>query len=272
MFNEYKAAYKECADLADDWNRLSYNELCNKYNECKESNDPIADSYFSALMYKTWDKVEMVYRTRKFDFLTCYDIVVDTWLYVANSRIWKNKESELYNNPDAARIAFCTVLRSKERTMSEKINGICNKANVDAVSIDERVKLYDDFILSADAIVSDRYDFLCFENLVKMFFDKKNYFAAILIDLIAAQGHGFDHKPYSKHATGYNRRELIEQMRRTDDQYCRYFASQYKVDYKEVLDCRKFIFNCTQDRLARNTDNTLSMLGKKYFHKEDWWD
>lgn len=265
MFNEYKQIYKECADLAPGWSKLSLTELCDKYIEYKDINKWLADSYFSALVYKAWDRMEMLYHTTRFCFLNCYNIVIDSLLKIIESHIWTNKDSKLYNDPDAARIALNVVIKTKKMQAYDFEKSSIRKANIEACSLDELIEEADDTINDGSVVTAmetvEEYDY---NRIVKDFFSKKNYFAAILIDLLM-QGYGFENKPTSKYATGYNKRELKSAMLHLDDCYCRYFASRYNVDYIEVKDCLKYIFNCTSNRIDRNILFTLRMLREKYF-------
>lgn len=273
MFNEYKQVYKECADLAPGWEKLSFTELCDKYIEYKGVNKWLAESYFSALVYTCWTKMEMLYRTSGFNFPNCYSIVIDTLLYITDNHVWNDESNDLYKNSEGARIAFNTVLRSFENREKTRMNTLhLEMANTKAMSLDEMV----DMSLEKDGrgsnILSDSHlienfnhsDEFVYGWIVKEFFTKKDYFSAVLVDMLT-QGYGFENKPTSKHATGYNKRELITAIYRLDEQYCEYFSKRYKVDYVEILDGVKFIISHTHFKMEENIKRTFKILRQKYF-------
>ena len=273
MFNEYKQIYKECADLAPGWNKMSFTELCDKYAEYKDINKWLAESYFSALVYTCWDKMNMLYYVTHFNFPNCYNIVIDTLLYITDKRVWTDEASKLYKKSEAAWIAFNKVLRTLENRKIDAKNSPFEKANTVACSLDEIIESSlssdsskDAVILSDKSLISNFKftDDSVYNWLVKDLINKSDYFSAILVDMIS-QGYGFENKPTSKYATGYNKRELITAIYRLDNQYCEYFSKRYKVDYVEVLDNIKFILNYTHFKMDQNISKTFKLLRQKYF-------
>lgn len=268
MFNEYKQAFKDCADTIPNWENLTLTEICKKYREYKELNKWLAESYFSALVYKTWCKVEMLYRTTRFSFLSCYDIVIDAWMSIVNYSFWVDKDHPLFNDEEAAEKAFSTRIRTLKIMKYKEENMLCRYANIEAISLDQYLIDNKNEEMNRDdasLICIDNYNNeYVYDDLVKEFFKKKNYLAAIVIDMLS-QGYGFENPPSYKHAKGYNKKELIYAIYKLDKQYCEYFSKRYGVDFIEVLDCLKYLFNCTNDKMDRNIKYTLRMLGRKQF-------
>ena len=95
MLSEYRKNYEQFASQLHDWKKLSKSELCFKYLEYKEDNNPLYEVYLAAVIAKFLKKAEVDYYNQTYKIISeeqYYDIIIESI-----TRMWKNVKSENRN-------------------------------------------------------------------------------------------------------------------------------------------------------------------------------
>ena len=99
MLSEYKQLYEQKANQLGKWRNLSKSDLCYLYLQCKDKDK--SEMYLAAIVYKVLNRAITYYSKQYFKLLSeedCYDVIIQSILYVLDKKVWENPSSSLYGS------------------------------------------------------------------------------------------------------------------------------------------------------------------------------
>ena len=238
MLDEYKEAFRQCADLIDGWKDLSKNELCIKYVE-SEGNKDLQDSYFSAIMYRYWNLIA------KYHYMSsnvaspedCYEWLEDSVYCCLTSKSWEKKDSSIYKDPNGPDKVINRCMKCARLTYYQFINRKKRKDNFGLLSLDELAELFGTTVsepASKENLEGD-IEKWAIEDYIRYLFLKKDYFAAVILDAIQTQ-EVFDVKISKElgNQVVFSLRKLTRFMSTIEDSYVHQFADKYNFTYEDA--------------------------------------
>ena len=183
MRTDIKEMFASKADEISGWRNIDRNELCRLYVE--HEHEKIAEAYLAAIIYKYWSRVDKLYRktSSSCNWEDCYDLLVNSILYVLKKRQWLNPKSSLYQDINAPDRAINTNLRCLRVNHIVSTNRDKKKTNINTVSIERLYEENKDYILP---IYKDNYEeTTSLYEIVKDCVKKHNLLKGIIIDVLA---------------------------------------------------------------------------------------
>lgn len=255
LLSEYKKLYETNASNIDNWKKISMNDLCNNYIIEKENNSKKANDYLSAIICRCWSLMNKVYYKQQCYGVTefdCYDNMIDSILYVLNSKIWLNPNSKLYKDPNGPYKALSITLKSRRGNIQYLNNMDKRKINTISVSLDALEEN------SSDSYYIPYYDSTnCSEQNIIEFISKifynKQYLKAIILDAIMYYDICDDNKEFSE-------KKLRHFIYMIDNTYELTFANFYQLSLKEVKLAVQSIKNLSTLSLKKNIVSIMQQL------------
>lgn len=231
---------------------------CNDVVELYLSSSTIYDKniYISFLILKAWNLLQKIYYTNNSINLTCeecYDIFIQTLNYVISKHVWDNVESSLYKDPEAFMKAMAITIQCRKKNYVNAKFKFKRVANNNYLSLDS---LQEDFSEGFFTPYEERYEDIfdsLIEERIKNYFNKKKYLASFILEGIL----------YNNIFDSNNRlddRKLRKYLRHIDNNFCKYFASKYELNEKEVLHSLNYFKNDTQDKLDKKIQYSFITL------------
>lgn len=180
---ELKDMYVHLSDLIDT-SDLSNLELAEKYFHAK--NSYVKDIYTAKLLVYCWPALEKLYYGQNVKLLSlndCYDIFLDSFLYVMDKCVWKNSNNSLYQDEDAILKAMYVLVESRRRNYFVAQNRQKRIVNQYPVSLDN---LSEEF---QEGYFSNKMETYNFERgwdkkYIRSLWDEKKYITALIFNAI----------------------------------------------------------------------------------------
>ena len=262
MLQELKANLEQSANvLIPEWKTLTKNELLNAYVDAKTTQEK--EGYLSAIFLNYWTYLNRCYRKvyKTASAEDCYDMLVDSALYVLKKVPWRNPQNKLYNDPNGPDKAMNVALSSAVHVYYQFSNTQKRRANVAAISLEYLSDVCGDAAVKHYSETTyDDYD-LVVDTLVKDNFNKKNYVAAFVIDGTAYGDcfkHTHDEKGYI--LSEFSKRALMKHLRSLDSAYVANFAKKYEVDYAKAKEAAEICTSLSSSRLDTLVRKTFESI------------
>lgn len=261
MLDEMKNSFYENANAISGWKKMSGNDLCFKYVESKEKNDPLTDNYLSAIIYKFWSVATKGYYSQGIKLASqeeCYNWLIDSIQYVLEHHVWDDENHPLYKDKKAPEKAINVVFNSTK--INYFVAQTRQKRKIDATS------------LSLDGIseqVSDSYFLPVYDNydessnivgkIVSDLYKHYEYFNAVCLDLILNEDvvdgtFAVDNPNEIK----YNK--LKTRIKNLDDKYCEIFSSLYGADLDDIKQTVEYLKKLDSSTLEVKINRLVSEL------------
>ena len=238
MLDEYKEAFRRCADLVDGWQDLSKNDLCRKYVENKD-NPHVQNSYFAAIMYRYWHLIPKYYYMSS-NVATeedCYEWLEDSVYGCLKATSWDREDSSIYKDPNGPDKVINRCMKCARLTYYQFINRKKRKDNFGLLSLDEMTELFGTTVSEPESSENVEQDLAqwAITDYVKKAFSDKDYFVAVMIDSIISQ-EVFDVviNKESGMTTKFNVKKLTKFMSSITDDYVAEFAKKYDLTVEDV--------------------------------------
>lgn len=271
MLEEYREVFRQCADLVDGWQELSKNDLCRKYVE-NEGNAEIQNSYFSAIMYRYWNLIA------KYHYMSsnvaspedCYEWLEDSVYCCLTSKSWEKKDSSIYRDPNGPDKVINRCMKCARLTYYQFINRKKRKDNFGLLSLDELSELFGTTVSEPESSenLEDDIGRWAIEDYIRYLFVQKDYFAAVMIDVIQTQ-EVFDvtvSKEYGNQIK-FSLRKLTKFMSTIEDEYVRKFAEKYHFTYEEAERGMSYFRKLKQPTIKAKIQTVLERLQNDSFIK-----
>ena len=237
MLNEYKQLYKDNADsVLPNWKSIDRNDLCRQYVQNKDIlSDVEKNAYISAIIYKFWNLISFTYNKQEGSLIVlsyedCYELLMESILYVLEKAVWNNKDSSLYNDKKAPEKAISIRMKSisgNEKYLSlftdkKKINNL--SYSLDALQDNSS----DGYYLKYDI---NNIDSIYVKDIINKFIYKSisnyEYFRAFIFDIIYNDSSCISDNTFDI-------KKLHRICKKLDNDYLIYFFNQYKNFLKAV--------------------------------------
>lgn len=191
MIKEIRKSYEACANtLSFNWEKSDKSELIRMYTT-EGTNYFQSDYVLSAIICRYWNIVNSWTYSAKcpIPFDDAYNLFVDTVRYVLSEQVWNNPDNKLYNSDIGPDVAMNVTLSSRRYTYFQSSNRFNRKINHETLSWESLVEDCGDAInsmYSSEYIVEPKVNIdVTVPNMVKHYFDIKDYFKSFLISVIA---------------------------------------------------------------------------------------
>lgn len=269
MLLENKQNYENYADsfLKYNWRKDNKNNLFRKYIE-NEKNIPIRDAYFSAIIYRYWNKLYKYYNL-SYTSATPEDVyywIINAAQYTLKKRMWENPKSSIYNDPNGPDKVMNRMIKSFRLGHYEKTNTDKRRLNINTLSTDYLLESLGD---SSLPIIEDR-DLSLLEDpvkdIIKEFFAKKDYFTSFMIFNIVFQDVFIsDNKGKIKKL---NPKKLNYCMRHIDENICDIFSKNTHIKLEDVKSAAKTCNCLSNNKVSYGIRTKLKYLSKLKYLKE----
>lgn len=231
--SELKEPYSRIFDKKLD--RYTCTEVADMY--LSSSSDVEKNKYISYLICKSWNNLSNIYYKNNKTNLSaeeCYDIFIQTLNYVISSHAWTREDSSLNGDNKAFEKAMAiTIVNRKKNYVNSKFRQK-RFANFKTSSLD---LLEEDF---TDGYFSRSYDnhnedyiIKVVNNKITIYFKKKHYLAAFILDAII-----FDNV-FDEYGN-FSIKKLKKYIRQIDEKFCKNFTNKYGLNYNEVKNSLKY--------------------------------
>lgn len=225
-------------------------EIADKYlNEVDEFKK---DIYAAILILYCWPALEKLYYKQQVKVLSqndCYDIFMDSFLYVMEKQVWKNKNNKLYNDEDAILKAMHVLVESRRKNYFIAQNRQKRYVNQCPVSLDV---LSDDFQDGYFSSITETYNFNrgWEKNFVNTLWKSKKYISAIIFDILmnlnVFDENEVDYKKIKKHVKHISK-----------EQYKK-FLKRYDIIDKDLIIYHKYIKNIEENMIYTHIINSFN--------------
>ena len=237
MLDEYKEAFRQCADLIDGWQDLSKNDLCRKYVENKD-NPHLQNSYFAAIMYRYWHLISKYYymSNNVASPEDCYEWLEDSVYGCLKATSWDREDSSIYKDPNGPDKVINRCMKCARLTYYQFINRKKRKDNFGLLSLDEMTELFGTTVSEPESSehVEDDIATWAIQDYVKRAFLNKDYFLAVMVDCIITQEVFDVVNTETGMTTKFNIKKLTKFMASLTDEYVHEFATKYEIDLDVV--------------------------------------
>lgn len=235
MLDEYKEAFRRCADLIDGWQELSKNDLCRKYVE-NNGNPHLQNSYFAAIMCRYWHLISKYYymSSNVASVEDCYEWLEDSVYGCLKATSWDREDSSIYNDPNGPDKVINRCMKCARLTYYQFINRKKRKDNFGLLSLDEMMET-----TLGEPEIEDNAEFStsqwALDDYIRKTFSRKDYFLAVMLDIIRSED-VFDTvvtKEREK-TIKFSIKKLTKFMSNITDEYVDQFARKYHFEYEDV--------------------------------------
>lgn len=253
MLEETRKIYEECANSQiPNWKNIDKNDLVREAS--KLPNGSLRDGYVAAIILNYWTKLQKYYY--KCSMVTTPEDI-HTWLVIAvmyaiERKPWENPEASLYEDDNAPDKIINRIIESKRLTFYQQLNRYNRKINSNTLSLDTLTDDYKDLFIPTSY---DDYNIEIYE-LIKEYFDKKDYFMSFMIDAIVNENVIED---------TLNKKRLASHFRHLDEDFVKRFSQMYNVSLKQVRDSLQYVNNISTYKFNNKVEYCLVLL-KKYFN------
>lgn len=246
MLEDGKRLFEDGASVIDGWENMTKQQLADMYVD-NENDKKIKNGCFSALSAKSWNLIGSNYikNTMCTSPEDCYDILMDSLIYVLDKRVWRDENSKLFGDPKAFDKALGRRIKSIRLNKYIEAMRQKNRLNYTSYSIDGIIENYGDVFFSDDEIkINPVEDFS--DNIIIDSFNKKRYFKSFLFDIIA-NADVFNRNDRGELEFSYKR--TCKNLRNLDNVYCDYFSCRYSIPISEISKAAKIVSEIDTDRM-----------------------
>lgn len=253
MLEETRKIYEDCANShLPQWKEIDKNELIRTASRL--SNGPLKDAYVAATMLNYWNKISKYHY--KCSLVTSPEDI-HTWvviavMYAIDRKPWEDPKQSVYNDVNGPDKVVNRIIESKRLTFYQQLNRYNRKINSTTLSLDTLTDDYKDLFIPTSF---DTYDFEIYQ-LVKDYFNKKDYFMSFMIDAIVNENVLED---------TLNKKRLASHFRRLDNEFAKRFSEMYEVSLEKVVDALQYVNNLSTYKFNNKVEYNLVLL-KKYFN------
>ena len=272
LLDEYKESFRRCADQIDGWQNLSKNDLCRKYVE-NSGNEVLQNAYFSAIMYRYWHLISKYYymSSNVASPEDCYEWLEDSVYGCLKATSWDRKDSSIYKDPNGPDKVINRCMKCARLTYYQFINRKKRKDNFGLLSLDELSELFGSTISEpqTETAVDDDVGGWAIEEYIKKAFKKKDYFVAVLLDVILTQD-VFDvttSVEQQKFSTRFNIKKLNKFMSNIDSTYIQQFSKKYNFTIDDVEQGVSYFSKLKSPTIKAKIQTTLERLQHDSFFK-----
>lgn len=271
MLDEYKEAFRRCADLVEGWQELSKNDLCRKYIENKD-NPHIQNSYFAAIMYRYWNLISKYYymSSNVASEEDCYEWLEDSVYGCLRASSWDREDSSIYKDPNGPDKVINRCMKCARLTYYQYINRKKRKDNFGMLSLDELSEVFGNTVAEPESNerVEDDIATWAISDYIKKLFRDKDYFVAVLIDAIITQD-VFDVviNKETGMTTRFSTRKLTRFMSNITDEYIVEFSNRYDFEKDVVEHGVSYFRNLKSPTIKAKIQHTLENLQHDSFFK-----
>ena len=180
-----------------------------------------------------------------------HDWLVSAVMYAINIKPWEDEKSNIYQDPTGPDKVINRCMESRRLTYYQQLNRYKRKINSGISSLDSLVDEYKDVFSPTS---HDEYTFE-YDELIKKYFNDKDYFMSFLIDAIMYADVFCD--------GDFSKRKVSVHFRNLDDVYCDIFSWKYNLDFDEVKESSEEIKKLNSYNMKRKIEYNLLKLRKK---------
>lgn len=270
LLDEYKELFRQCADSIEGWQDMSKNDLCRKYVENKD-NPKLQNAYFSAIMYRYWYLIAKYYymSSNVATWEDCYEWLEDSVYGCLQATSWERADSSIYKDPDGPDKVINRCMKCARLTYYQFINRKKRKDNFGLLSVEELTENFGSTIsepTSKDSIDSITVSHAIKEYIIKLFL-KKDYFVAVLLDMIQEKDVFDKHDEESNKRYCLNLNKLSRFISRIDNDYIHEFAHRYNLEIEEVSIGLSYVQALKSNLIKPKIKVTLERLQHDSFFK-----
>ena len=259
MIKEYKDACFQNASLIPNWKQIDKNELCRLYVDAKKSDDSLADSYLSAILYKFWNVTEHNFHSQKYkvaDEGECIDWTITGVLYALNHHVWDDPDNVLYEDEKGPEKAINTCIYSTKVNFYQRIKHQKEKLSYESLSLEQLMENASDSYYIPTYDKDNTLDNHMIDVIREAFY-KKEYAKAFILDEILNDD-VFERvidgeKIYSQ----FSDKKLRKQLRKLDSNFCKRFSDRYDVDFSEVANSIHYVTDLDYSKLFIKVKKSL---------------
>lgn len=198
---EYKEIYTQV--VSKEVKNLPILEIAHLYNN--ELDSYKKDMYAAALILNCWPALEKLYykqNTKILSEMDCYDIFMDSFLYVMEKQVWTDENNSLYQDKDAILKSMYVVTESRRKNFFIAQNRQKRHVNQYPVSLDTLSEEFQEGYFSS---IIETYNFErgWEKEFIATLWDKQLYISAVIFDVIlhadVIDDNGIDKKKIKKY-------------------------------------------------------------------------
>ena len=225
-------------------------DIANKY--IVEVDSYKKDIYAAVLILYCWPALERLYykQNKKVLSLTdCYDIFMDSFLYVMEKHVWTDENNSLYNDEDAILKAMYVLVDSRRKNYFISQNRQKRVVNQYPVSLDS---LSEEFQEGYFSPMVEKYNFDrgWEKEFVVSLWEQKKYIAAVIFDIIitlnVVTNEEVDFKKIKKY------------LKNLPEKYYNAFIHKYNLVDKDLVIYNKYIKAVDENRIYTYITNTMA--------------
>ncbi len=233
-----------------DVSKYTMLEIADKYTN--ETDEFKKDVYAAVLILYCWPALEKLYYKQQVKVLSqndCYDIFMDSFLYVMEKQVWKNESNKLYNDKDAILKAMHVLVESRRKNYFIAQNRQKRYVNQCPVSLDVLSEDFQDGYFSS---ITETYNFdRGWDKLfVKNLWQSKRYISAIIFDILmnlnVFDEDEVDYKKIKKHVKHISK-----------EQYKK-FLKRYDIIDNDLIIYNKYIKNIEENMIYTHIINSFN--------------
>jgi hypothetical protein len=260
LLEDCKHLYESKADAyLKNWRKTNKNKLINNCIDCKDKN--IREAYISAILVRYWKLFNKLYTKCKYTATPeeCFDWVVDAVMYAVNNYPWRIEGQSIYKDPTGPDKVVNKVAESRRITYYQQLNRFNRKINSEILSLDILVSDYGDMFEPIDDKTNTIWD----EELVKKFFNKKDYFLSFMLDAIFNLDVFEVIEEENGIYTKFSEKKIIKHLHHLD-KYYKIFAEKYGIDCNKVLKATEYCSPLSTQKMKTKIRKNILFL-KKYY-------
>lgn len=257
MLDEIKQSYYEHANIIKDWKKFDGNQLCYKYIELKNNNDPYLDNYLSAIVYRFWNVAVKAYYAQGIKLASpeeFYNWLIDSIQYVLEHHVWTDPNHKLFNDLKAPEKAINVVFNSTK--INYFVAQTRQKRKIDATSI-SLDSISEDVSDAYFLPVMDNYNFIenDFNQLIIRLYKNYNYFGSICLDLLINEDLVDNSDDVS-----LKYKKLRWRLKQLDKNYAKLFSALYGFKYDDVFKSVSYISSLDTSELDIRINKLIKEL------------
>ena len=221
-------------------------------NYINTDNQYLKDVYIAKLIIYCWPALEKLYygqNTKVISLTDCYDIFMDSFLYVMEKHVWKDSEHSLYNDEDAILKAMYVLVESRRCNYFVAQNRQKRAVNQYPVSLDS---LSDEFQEGYFSYSNEHYNFNrgWDKEFINDLWENKKYITAIIFDCVINLDVFEDE--------GLNIKKLKKYVKNISENHYLKFIDKYDIMDDDLNIYHTYIQGLNDDIIYTYIDNAIS--------------
>jgi len=233
-----------------DTSKYTMLEIADKY--ITEKNEFKKDVYAAVLILYCWPALEKLYYKQQVKVLSqndCYDIFMDSFLYVMEKQVWKNESNKLYNDKDAVLKAMHVLVESRRKNYFIAQNRQKRYVNQCPISLDELSSEFQEGYFSS---TEEKYNFNrgWDKRFVKKQWENKKYISAIIFDIL------MNLNVFDEDKVNY--KKIKKQIKHISKYQYKRFLKRYDIIDKDLYIYYKYVSNIDENMIYTYITNAFS--------------